>query len=402
MHRSGTSALAGALSNMGVNFGPEEKLFGSDEDVNAKGFWEHRDIVILNEQLLTILGSSWDDFRQIDRSLFASDQVTEIRDKILNILQRDFSGEELWGLKDPRICKLLPFWLDIFREFNSKPVFTLIFRHPDEVSHSLGKRDGTTKEKSLALWLSYYFSAEEYSQPYPRCFITYDDLLKNWRIIIDKVTSCSEVVLQINQTQEGIIDKFLSPELRHSNICNSEISATDLPGEVYQEAIRLSNGASDDKNIRERFESIKNTFSTALNLFSSMVFDQDSAWNEIVELRQKLSNLMIEFEKLQESYQQKEEAYKQKEKSYQQKEKSYQQKEEAYKQMEESYQQKEEAYKQMEESYQQKEEAYKQMENAYKHAHAAYEHDHEELEKIKSNLLWKFMMRWKKIFGIEK
>jgi len=394
MHRSGTSALAGTLSHAGVNFGPEEKLFGSDEDVNAKGFWEHRDIIILNEQLLTVLGSSWDDFRQIDRSLFASDQVTEIREKILNILQRDFSGEELWGLKDPRICKLLPFWLDIFREFNSKPVFTLIFRHPDEVSHSLGKRDGTTKEKSLALWLSYYFSAEEYSQPYPRCFITYDDLLKNWRIIIDKVTSCSEVVLQINQTQEGIIDKFLSPELRHSNICNSEISATDLPGEVYQEAIRLSNGASDDKNIRERFESIKNTFSTALNLFSSMVFDQDSAWNEIVELRQKLSNLMTEFEQLDKSYQEKENAYQEKEDSYKLIQKAYQEKEDSYKLIQKAYQEKEEAY-------QEKEEAYQEKEEAYQHTHAAYEHDHEELEKIKTNLVWKLVMQWKKIIGIE-
>jgi len=228
MHRSGTSALAGTLSHAGVNFGPEEKLFGSDEDINAKGFWEHRDIVILNEQLLTILGSSWDDFRQIDKSLFLSGQVIEIREKILNILQRDFSGAELWGLKDPRICKLLPFWLDIFKELNSNPVFTLIFRHPDEVSHSLMIRNGIIKEKSLALWLSYSFSAEENSQTYPRCFVTYDDLLSNWREIIDKIVTSSGIALQIDQMQEDIIDEFLSSDLRHSNVGNAEVSAMSV------------------------------------------------------------------------------------------------------------------------------------------------------------------------------
>ena len=161
MHRSGTSALAGALSYMGVDFGSEDKLIGSASDSNIKGHWEHREIVMLNEQLLTVLGSSWDDFRHIDKYQFNSDEVVKIKENILDILKKDFYKSELWGLKDPRFCKLLPFWNEVFMELGVSPIYAFIFRHPDEISNSLQKRNGFTKEKSHALWLAYTLAAEK-------------------------------------------------------------------------------------------------------------------------------------------------------------------------------------------------------------------------------------------------
>ncbi len=62
MHRSGTSALAGMLSMLGVQFG--DSLMAPQAD-NSKGFWEHRDIVGLNDRILAAFDSSWDDVRPI-------------------------------------------------------------------------------------------------------------------------------------------------------------------------------------------------------------------------------------------------------------------------------------------------------------------------------------------------
>ncbi len=62
MHRSGTSALAGMLSMLSVQFG--DSLMAPQAD-NSKGFWEHQDIVGLNDRILAAFDSSRDDVRPI-------------------------------------------------------------------------------------------------------------------------------------------------------------------------------------------------------------------------------------------------------------------------------------------------------------------------------------------------
>ena len=49
MHRSGTSALSGALAQMGVDFG---KRLTSPSRHNPKGYLEHPEIVTLHDSLL--------------------------------------------------------------------------------------------------------------------------------------------------------------------------------------------------------------------------------------------------------------------------------------------------------------------------------------------------------------
>ena len=63
MHRSGTSALTGVLSYLGADPGPS--LIPGIEGINPKGFWEHSEIVKVHNNLLTALGSSWDDERAL-------------------------------------------------------------------------------------------------------------------------------------------------------------------------------------------------------------------------------------------------------------------------------------------------------------------------------------------------
>ena len=51
MHRSGTSLLARMLNLMGVSLGPEQFLMQPTID-NPKGYWEHDEIVGLNNEIL--------------------------------------------------------------------------------------------------------------------------------------------------------------------------------------------------------------------------------------------------------------------------------------------------------------------------------------------------------------
>ena len=60
MHRSGTSAITGALEKIGVTL-PQE-LWPAQGD-NPKGFFEGRKVIEINEKFLAKNGSNYDDTR---------------------------------------------------------------------------------------------------------------------------------------------------------------------------------------------------------------------------------------------------------------------------------------------------------------------------------------------------
>ena len=99
MHRSGTSALAGVLSRLGVKLG--ENLLPAALGVNDRGFWEHEEIVGVHERILAALGHAWDDVRPLPDDWWQDARVRPLRDEILRIVRRDFSGAALWGSTYP-------------------------------------------------------------------------------------------------------------------------------------------------------------------------------------------------------------------------------------------------------------------------------------------------------------
>ena len=151
MHRSGTSVLTGVLSMLGID--PGRRLMSAQADVNPRGFWEHSEIVELHDQMLETLGSSWDDVALLPELWWKKPEVVPFKSKLINIIRRDFEKSPLWLLKDPRLCRLLPLWLEILHELGSKPCFIICMRNPFEVGASLSKRDGIIVGEAYLLWL---------------------------------------------------------------------------------------------------------------------------------------------------------------------------------------------------------------------------------------------------------
>jgi hypothetical protein len=214
MHRSGTSALTGALNSLGVRLG--NRLYTAQAGVNDRGFWEHADIADMHDSILRVMGSYWDDFLPFTEQQSAHPALPYYNERLKRIVDRDFVRNRLWGVKDPRMCRLLPLWLPLFKEMNVGPVFILIVRHPAEVCKSLHARDGMSIEKALLLWLRYNLEAELYSRNLPRITVTFDSLVKDTR---DTLTSI-ERILNISfptSVEEALpaINEFLSPSLRH-------------------------------------------------------------------------------------------------------------------------------------------------------------------------------------------
>ena len=120
MHRSGTSATTGALQCLGVQLG--RKLYGGHAHINAKGYFEHSDIADTNDEALLALGSAWDDVLVKEDNWWRRDCLAKYTNRIRRYIRQDFAQSQLWAVKDPRVCRLLPWWLEFLAAERSFPM----------------------------------------------------------------------------------------------------------------------------------------------------------------------------------------------------------------------------------------------------------------------------------------
>ena len=113
MHRSGTSSLAGVLGHMGMGL-PQDLM--QAEEMNARGFFESNVITQLNEDLLASAGMTWWAPQRFPRDWLGSDAAREFATRAHAALQAEFGDTGPFVLKDPRMCRLMLFWLPVLRE----------------------------------------------------------------------------------------------------------------------------------------------------------------------------------------------------------------------------------------------------------------------------------------------
>src|SRR5258708_1763893 len=150
MHRSGTSALSGVACSLGAS-APNNLLPANF--ANPHGYWESLPLVQAHSELLASAHSSWDDWRQFDPRWYGSEDASRFRHRIRDILESEYDEKPLFVVKDPRLCRFLPFFLSVLEEMAVTPVALFSLRNPLEVAFSLRRRDGFAISKSVALWL---------------------------------------------------------------------------------------------------------------------------------------------------------------------------------------------------------------------------------------------------------
>ena len=212
MHRSGTSALTRVLNLLGASLGDDLMPPGDD---NPLGFWEHQGIVSVHEALLVALDRRWDDPRPMPDGWLDSVPARKAGDAIAAILRRDFAGVQLWAVKDPRLCRLMPLWRRVLAGLGIEPRVLLVSRHPGEVAGSLLRRDGLPIAIGELLWARYLLDAVRGSDGCRRGMVAYDDLLADWRGAVHRINQALATHLVADAPQASDIESFLTPQLRH-------------------------------------------------------------------------------------------------------------------------------------------------------------------------------------------
>lgn len=228
MHRSGTSSVAGALVQLGAT--APVTLMPPKAD-NPKGFWESEAIMVVNDRLLEHCGSSWLDWRPLDDKALKDAEASDLRAQALAVLEAEFGGRDRIVLKDPRICRLFPFWSGILAGAGYQPLVVTPLRAPMEVAASLAARNEMSVQYGWRLWLEHVLAAERNSRGSPRHFMAWDAFLSDWRGQVDLMGTRFGSAFEVTPEAEALMADFLVPDLRRHY---DKVSLADLPVLVRQ------------------------------------------------------------------------------------------------------------------------------------------------------------------------
>lgn len=179
MHRSGTSATAGVLSHLGVNFGRD---LMPPSNANPKGYFEAMPVVKAHDRIMRQMGARWSSSKPFPADwtkkpyLFAAVQFLHgwyERNKF------DDDSGTLPGVKDPRMCRLLPLWQSFAESRSLELVPVLVFREREAVIASLVRREGWSPITAGRLVDTYDRGMDEWSELEGAVAVSFEGLMKD-------------------------------------------------------------------------------------------------------------------------------------------------------------------------------------------------------------------------------
>jgi len=272
MHRSGTSALTRMFSLVGCAL--SKTLIGSHEG-NELGHWESHTIAAFDEELLGSAGSAWDDFQPVHPEWYRSPLLPRFIERGSALLNHEYDDAPLFVLKDPRMCRLAPFWLQVFERSNIRPAIIMPLRHPLEVAASLSRRDGMDRNYAQLLWLRHVLDAEAASRGRERLFVSYDQLMLDWRRIAAKAEDAFGFAWpRQGVLTQDVVDSFLSEDHRHHTVARSGARLKGVACDWVESVWRILDGwvaGGEAAQEYEQLDAIREAFDAASPMFARTV-----------------------------------------------------------------------------------------------------------------------------------
>jgi hypothetical protein len=214
--RSGTSALAGSLSYLGVDFG---KGLKEADWQNPKGNYEHLQISLANQRILSALDSSWSDHRLLPASWCDRPEVQEEAAIIASILSDDFKENPVIGLKDPRLVPLFDIYVRIIGDLGYDLNVVSVRRKPEEVIESIGNsgyyQSAYSESLGLRLYHHYMGQIESIHKGYGGLQVDYEALIGRPLHTVETIRSAFPAPLssQLVRAEESGLLEFIDEEL---------------------------------------------------------------------------------------------------------------------------------------------------------------------------------------------
>ncbi|HEY5205118.1 MAG TPA: hypothetical protein VIJ63_11030 [Roseiarcus sp.] len=268
MHRSGTSSAAGALVRLGA--AAPQHLMAPNAD-NERGFWESPVILDLNNAVLAAGGSDWRDWRKFNFAKIRKVEADALRARAKEALAEEFGDVGFAVMKDPRMCRLMPFWGQVFAEARWSVRVLLPIRSPLEVSQSLYCRDGLSPAYGCLLWLRHVLDAEVETRGMARAVLDWPEFLGDRHKALARVSEQWDLIWpQWHEDALSEVDGFISADLRHQRTSEAELEAhpavNDLARRTYAAMLDLVRD-SGDSCVLKKLDDLRAGFETASAIF---------------------------------------------------------------------------------------------------------------------------------------
>ena len=155
-------------------------------DDNPEGYWEAREIVSLNNEMLETLGLDWkslDPISAADFDRLVNKYGEEATARLKELAQK--AGGSDFAIKDPRLSRLLPVWIQAARQTDLEAELFATVRDAAGVALSLYRRRRDRRflpaaidvpDTAILLWLRYMLDLEAHSRAVPRQFIAFANI----------------------------------------------------------------------------------------------------------------------------------------------------------------------------------------------------------------------------------
>ncbi len=253
MHRSGTSAVAGTLSRIGVFFG--DKLL-PPAPYNPKGFYEHLDILSTNEEILHTLDSSFQDISPLPLDWHKKISILPLKDRLKEIIERDFSDKPVFGFKDPRISILLPLYLEIFKEMNLDVRFIVCERPSVEIAYSLAERIQYSLYQSLQLCSKYKTAIEEGIQDQIYTRVSMSEFVNDPKSIVQQIVLALKLPIHVTSDMYKDVSDFIDIGLKHHNLKIEDL-LLKISGDLDQNTADLRKSREDLEQSKKNIDMLE-------------------------------------------------------------------------------------------------------------------------------------------------
>lgn len=213
MHRSGTSLTTRALQVLGIELGDS---FHSPNRHNELGYWEDVDIQALNIEMLSALHLDWHSLAPISPDHVIRLREMGFQDQAKALLQGKLAEKAAFGVKDPRVTQLLPFWNEVFETCGRSTRYVQVIRNPLNVVRSIARRDSLAPVHAYYLWINHVFSGLFVKDEAPPFLVDYDRLLASPKKEIERLARHLDLPMdqqQFDMYAANIVDG----RLRHFN-----------------------------------------------------------------------------------------------------------------------------------------------------------------------------------------
>lgn len=299
MHRSGTSALSRILNIIGCD---TSNNLMPDNEWNEKGYWESARISEINEKILRSGGSEWDNWQQFNQNWFRSPAVEAYREQATACIDAEFKNSNLFVMKDPRFCILMPFWRDVLNSMQIEPIVIHTLRHPLDVAHSIQRRDGFLISKGILLWLRYMLEGERGTRGLRRFFTAHDQIMTNPADFIERSQDALNVYWPRNSEKvQREISRFLSDDLVHHKNEKESLNKINYSQEFVKKTYRILSEFSENGESacgRDALDAIYADFNIAASALGSLILDNDIRFLQNAKLTKELADVRAANSKL--------------------------------------------------------------------------------------------------------